>query len=472
MNFTQKYSIYLAGLVLLMTGCTVGPDYVKPEVTSPVAFKEAEGWKVAEPQDHVPRGNWWEVFNDAELNGLEQQVAISNQNLRAAEARFRQAQALVSSSRADYFPSITGSATHTRSKTSILDNSIKSNSPLNNRNTLTFNLNWEADVWGRISRTVEAADASVDASAADIAAALLSAQAELAQDYFAMQVADSQQQLLQDSIKAYQKSMEVTQNRYNAGVASKADVVQAEAQLKSTQAQAADVGIQRAQMEHAIALLIGKAPVELTLKPAPLTVAAPDIPLSMPSTLLERRPDIAAAERRTAAANAQIGVAQAAFYPSLSLTAGAGFQSMTLANFISKPNLFWSLGAALATTIFDAGKRRAVSDQAIATYEENVANYRQTVLTGFQEVEDSLVALRVLQDEQKLQEEALTAARASLTYTTNQYKAGTVSYLDVVTASNIALSNERTLVDLHGRQFANSVLLIKALGGGWAAPAP
>lgn len=472
MNFAQKYSIYVVSLVLLITGCTVGPDYVKPEVDTPAAFKEAEGWKAAEPQDQVPRGNWWEVFNDVELNGLEEQVAISNQNLRAAEASFRQAQALVSSSRSEYFPTITGSATHARSKVSTLDNSINSRSAINNRNILSFNLNWEADVWGAISRTVEAASANADASAADIGAALLSAQAALAADYFAMHAADSQQQLLQETIKAYQKSLEVTQNRYNAGVASKADVVQAEAQLKSTQAQAADVGIQRAQLEHAIALLIGKAPAELTLKPVPLTATAPDIPLSMPSTLLERRPDIAAAERLTAAANAQIGVAQAAFYPSFSLSADAGFQSITLANFISYPNLFWSLGAGLATTIFDAGKRRAVSDQAIAAYDETVANYRQTVLTGFQEVEDSLVALRILQDEQKLQEEALAAARASLTYTLNQYKAGTVNYLAVVVAATIALNNERTLVDLRNRQFANSVLLIKALGGGWTASAP
>ena len=467
MKLTHKSPVVLAFMLSLLSGCMLGPDYVKPETTKPIAYKEAEGWKVAEPKDVAIHEKWWELFNDAQLNALEEQVEISNQNIVAVKARFRQAQALVASSRSAYLPLITGTASKTRNQPSGNSTNSINGPAIRDTNSLSLNLSWEADIWGKIGRTVEASQASFEATASDIAAARLSAQAELAQNYFSLRIADNQKKLLDETVIDYQKSMEVTQNRYKAGVVGKADVVQAETILKSTQAQASDLGIQRAQFEHAIALLIGKAPSELTIKPELLSSTTPNIPLNVPSVLLERRPDIAAAERRVAAANAEIGVAKAAFFPSLTLSALAGFQSNNLSDLLSIPSRIWSLGSSLAIAVFDGGQRRALSDQAIAVYDENVATNRQTVLTGFKEVEDSLAALRVLQEEQKLQAESLEAARLSQSYTINQYKAGVVTYLDVINVNNIALNNERTLINLQGNQMLNSVLLIKALGGGW-----
>ncbi|MEQ1601896.1 MAG: efflux transporter outer membrane subunit [Methylophilaceae bacterium] len=467
MNFPHNFSMSLLAS-LLASACTVGPDYIKPDTTNPATFKEAEGWKIAEPGDSAIPQKWWEVFNDPELNQLEEQVEINNQNLRAVEARFRQSQALVASSRSAYLPLLGINANKTRNQPSGNSTNSINGARIRNTNTLSLNLSWEADIWGRIQRTVESSAAGAEASISDIAAARLSAQAELAQNYFSLRIADSQKKLLDETVLSYQKSMTLTQNRYQAGVVGKSDVVQAETLLKSTQVQAADLAMQRTQFEHAIALLIGKAPAELAIKPTTLNVAIPDIPLSLPSQLLERRPDIAAAERRVASANAQIGVAKAAYFPTLTLSAVAGFQSNNLSDLFNWPSRIWSLGSALALTAFDGGKRHALSDQAVAVYDENVANYRQTVLTGFKEVEDSLIALRVLQEEQKLQAQALEAARASQNYTTNQYKAGIVNYLDVINVYNIALNNERTLINLQGNQMLNSVLLIKALGGGWS----
>lgn len=469
MKFTHKSPVMVLVASLMganISGCTVGPDYVKPEIAQPAAFKEAEGWKVAEPKDIISE-KWWELFNDAQLNALEEQVEISNQNVVVMKARFRQAQALVASSRSAYYPGITANASKTRNQPSGNSTNTINGPAIRDTNSISLNLAWEADVWGRIGRTVEASQAATDASASDIVAARLSAQAELAQNYFSLRIADSQKKLLDETVSAYEKSLLLTQNRYKAGVVGKADVVQADTLLKSTQAQAADLDIQRAQFEHAIALLIGKAPADVVIQPSPLNTVIPDIPLSVPSVLLERRPDIAAAERRVASANAQIGVAKAAYYPSLTLSAVGGYQSNNFSDLFSIPSRIWSLGSALAMTVFDGGQRRALSDQAVAVYDENVATYRQTVLTGFKEVEDSLVALRVLQEEQKLQAAALEAARTSQSYTTNQYKAGIVTYLDVITVNNIALNNERTLITLQGNQMLNSVLLIKALGGGW-----
>ena len=467
MKLTHQSPVVLAFMLSLLSGCMLGPDYVKPETAKPIAYKEAEGWKVAEPKDVAIHEKWWELFNDAQLNALEEQVEISNQNIVAVKARFRQAQALVASSRSAYLPLITGTASKTRNQPSGNSTNSINGPAIRDTNSLSLNLSWEADIWGKIGRTVEASQASFDATASDIAAARLSAQAELAQNYFSLRIADNQKKLLDETVIDYQKSMELTQNRYKAGVVGKADVVQAETILKSTQAQASDLGIQRAQFEHAIALLIGKAPSELTIKPELLNSTTPNIPLNVPSVLLERRPDIAAAERRVAAANAEIGVAKAAYFPSLTLSALAGFQSNNLSDLLSIPSRIWSLGSSLAIAVFDGGQRRALSDQAIAVYDENVATYRQTVLTGFKEVEDSLAALRVLQEEQKLQAESLEAARLSQRYTINQYKAGVVTYLDVINVNNIALNNERTLINLQGNQMLNSVLLIKALGGGW-----
>jgi NodT family efflux transporter outer membrane factor (OMF) lipoprotein len=450
-----------------LSACVVGPDYVKPDVAEPVTYKESAGWKVAEPKDGAIQEKWWQLFNDAELNALVEQVEISNQNIAAVQARFRQSQALVAASRSAFYPEILARAAKTRNQPSGTSTNSINGPAIRDTNTTTLNLNWELDIWGRIRRTVESDQANVEATASDIAAARLSAQAEVAQNYFSLRIADSQKRLLDEAVSSYEKSLTLTTNRFNAGVVGKADVVQAESLLRTTQAQAIDLGIQRAQFEHAIALLIGKAPADLNIQPAVLSDVIPDIPLGVPSQLLERRPDIAAAERRVAAANADIGVAKAAFFPNLTLSALGGFQSNNLNELFLTPSRLWSLGSELAVAVFDGGRRRALSDQAIAIYDENIANYRQTVLNGFREVEDSLAALRVLKEEEEFQAKSLEAARLSETYTINQYKAGIINYLDVITVSNTALNNERVLIDLKGSQMLNSVLLVKALGGGW-----
>jgi NodT family efflux transporter outer membrane factor (OMF) lipoprotein len=453
----------------LLGACGVGPDYVRPAIETPAVFKE--GWKQAEPRDHEDRGKWWEVFNDPLLNGLQEQVSISNQTLARAEAQFRQAAALLDSARAATYPNLTGGVSTTRSRASSTTIAQPSAVPVSRdvvtSHNLPFNATWEADLWGRIGRTVEANAAGAQASAADLEAARLSAQAQLAQNYFQLRALDAQQLLLEDTVSAYEKSMQLTQNRYAAGVVARADVVQAQTQLKTTQAQAIDIGVQRAQLEHSLALLVGKPASNFSIPRAPLTAVPPPIPPALPSTLLERRPDIAAAERRMAAANAQIGVAKAAFFPSLTLSAGTGFQSAAMAQWLTLPSRFWSIGPAIAVPLFDGGLRQAATDQAIAAYDANVAAYRQTVLTGFQEVEDNLAALRILEQEARVQEEAVKTARLSVELTTNQYKAGIVTYLNVIAVQTTALGNERTSVDILNRRLAASVLLVKALGGGW-----
>ena len=453
----------------LLGGCTVGPDYVRPAVETPAAFKE--GWKQAEPRDHEDRGKWWEMFNDPLLNRLQAQVDISNQTLARAEAQFRQAAALVDSASAAYYPTLTGGVSATRSRASSTTIAQPSAVPVSrgvvtNRN-LPFNAAWEADVWGRISRTVEANTAGAQASAADLEAARLSAQAQLAQNYFQLRALDAQRQLLEDTVSAYEKSLQLTQNRYTAGVVARADVVQAQTQLKATQAQAIDIGVQRAQLEHAIASLVGKPASDFSIPRAPLNAVPPPVPPALPSSLLERRPDIAAAERRMAAANAQIGVAKAAFFPALTLSAATGFQSASMEQWLTAPSRFWSIGPAVALSIFDGGLRRAATDQAIAAYDANVAAYRQTVLTGFQEVEDNLAALRILEQEAQVQDEAVKAARQSVELVTHQYKAGIVGYLNVIAVQTATLGNERAALDILNRRLAAAVLLVKALGGGW-----
>jgi NodT family efflux transporter outer membrane factor (OMF) lipoprotein len=393
---------------------------------------------------------------------------LSNQNLVQAAAQFRQARTLVQSARAGYLPSVSANAGATRSSSS-----------LNSRNggftqgfsatsySLSLDAVWEADLWGKVRRTVEANATGAQASAADLDALRLSIRAEVAQNYFQLRALDTQQKLFDETVAAYQRTLTLTQNQYAAGVAAKVDVIQAQTQLKATQAQAIDLGVARAQLEHAIALLLGKLASEYSVAPAPLVAVAPAVPVGVPSSLLERRPDIAAAERRMASANAQIGVAEAAYYPSLTLSASGGFQSTSFTNWLTAPSRFWSLGPALALTLFDGGLRRAQTDQAIAAYDANVAAYRQTVLTGFKEAEDNLAALRILEQEAAVQEEALQNARQSVALTTNQYKAGIVSYLNVVVVQAAALNNERAAVDLLNRRLAASVQLIKALGGGW-----
>ena len=461
----------IAGSLMLLTACTVGPNYVRPEADTPGAYKEMEGWKKAQPGDNIIKGKWWEIFNDPELNALEEKVNISNQNVAAAEAQFRQALAAVRAARSGYFPTVTADASFTRSRQPVGAGGTTISGGTTSDFQLTGGATWEPDLWGKIRRTVEAVEAGAQASAADLEAVRLSMQATLAQDYFQLRTLDAQKRLLDETVIAYKKTLELTKNLYAAGVASKADVLQAETQLKTTQAQAIDVGVQRAQTEHAIALLIGKPASSFSSSVAPLTATPPPIPVGVPSELLERRPDIAAAERSVASANAQIGVAEAAYYPTLTLTASGGFQGTSLSNWLSWPNRLWSIGSAIAETVFDAGLRRAMTDEARAAYDATVASYRQTVLTAFQDVEDNLAALRILEEEARVQEEAVNASQKSLEVTMNQYKAGTVSYLNVIVAQTTKLNNERTAVDISGRRMAASALLVKALGGGWDAPA-
>ena len=456
-------------LALALVGCAVGPDYLRPDAAVSDAYKEATGWKVAEPQDESNRGNWWEIFGDPQLSALIESIDISNQNVRLAEAQFRQAQALAAQSRAVLFPTLDANASITRSRSPTgLVGGTTAGRIINNR-SVALSSSWELDLWGGLRRALESSTAGAQASAADLAAARLSAQAELASDYFQLRVLDAQKQLLDDTATAFDKSLELTRNRYTAGVAAKVDVVQAETQLKSTQAQAIDTGVQRAQFEHAIAILIGKPPSEFSLASVPLAVTMPRVPLGLPSELLERRPDVAAAERRAAAANARIGVAKAAYFPSLTLSGNTGFRSAAATDLFAASSRFWSIGPALAQSIFDAGLRRAQTEQAIAAYDATVAEYRQAVLAGFQEVEDNLAALRILEEEAQVQDDAVRAARESVLLTTNQYKAGILSYINVVTVQTTQLSNERTAVGILGRQLVAAVTLVKALGGGWSA---
>lgn len=462
-----------AAILTILSACaTVGPNYVKPaplppqaKATIPLSYKEVDGWRRAQPKDNVLRGSWWEIYAIPELNALEEQVAVANQNVAQAEANYRQAQALIRASRSGFYPSVTGGASVTRSRRSP----EVGGRGVSNDFLLPIDFSWEIDLWGRVRRTVEASMAGAQASQADLESVLLSAQALLAQDYFQLRTTDAQKKVLEGTIGAYQKSLDLTKNRYTAGVASRADVLQAETQLKTAQAQSIDLEVQRAQLSHAMALLVGKPPSGFSLPVAPLVAAPPDVPIGVPSDLLERRPDIAAAERSVAAANARIGVAEAAFYPNVSLSASAGLEAATLAKWLTWPARFWSVGPAVSEALFDGGLRRAQTEQARAAYDAEVAAYRQTVLTGFQEVEDSLAALRVLEEEAQAQQEALAAARQTVEVVTNQYKAGTVSYLNVIVAQTTALSNEQTALTILGRRLTASVTLIKALGGGWDA---
>ena len=403
-SFKQTWRCAMLAVLFgaVLGGCAVGPDYVRPEVEVPAAFKEQ--WKTAEPRAELTRGPWWQLFGDAELERLIAQVEVSNQNIRAVEAQYRQARALAQQARSEFFPLLTGDAGVTRSRSG--GNAGNASNVGRNYNTsyrAGLDASWEPDLWGRIQRSVESEVAGVQASAADIESVKLSAQAELAQNYFLLRIADARRRVLQETLAAYERSVELTQNQYNVGVVALADVVAAKTQLKSTQAQVVDVGVQRAQLEHAIAVLIGKPPAEFSLPASDAPVVLPPaIPVGMPSELLERRPDVAAAERRTAAANAQIGVAQAAYFPALTLSGAFGYQASSFADLFKSPSLFWSLGPALAQTIFDGGFRKGVKAQALAAYDQSVANYRQTVLLAFQEVEDNLSTLRILEEEAAL----------------------------------------------------------------------
>ncbi len=430
----------VASVLASSVACTVGPDYVRPAVDVPPAYKEARASNAAGTRSELTRGRWWELFGDADLNALAATIDVNNQTIRAAEARVRQALALTEAARSRYYPSLSAGG--------------------NNQN-VGLVAAWELDLWGRIRRNIEASTATAESTAGELEAAKLSLQAQLAQNYFLLRVQDAEIRLLQDSVARYERSLQLTRNQYAVGVASRGDVVQAEAQLMSTRAQALDASVTRAQLEHAIAVLTGKAPADFAIASLPLDVAIPAVPAALPSELLERRPDIAAAERRMAAANAEIGVVEAAYYPSVSLVAGGGFGNRDFAG-----------GALTGWMLFDGGLRQAQSAQASAGYDEAVANYRQTILAAFREVEDNLAALRILEEAAAVQAEAVRAARESVKITNNQYRAGITTYLSVVVVQAAALINERAELGILGRRFVASVTLIKALGGGWEAGTP
>lgn len=464
--------------VLLLSGCMVGPKYVKPSVPAPPAykeqppdsFKESNGWKPAQPADQALRGKWWELFGDSQLNSLEEQLTVSNQNLKVAEARFRQARATIRYNRSAEFPTISTSP-------GISNERFSANRPYFVKSAanngvgdfvLPFDLSYEADVWGRIRRSVTAAREEAQASAADLETVGLSLHAELAVDYFELRSADAQKKLLDDTVKAYTDALQLTQNRFEGGAAPKSDVAQAQTQLDAARVQDTDVTVLRSQYEHAIAILIGQPPASFHLDPLPLSAQPPVIPVGLPTELLERRPDIAAAERRVAEANEQIGIAKAAFFPTVSLSAAAGFEGTSITNWLNWPSRFWAVGPQMAETLFDAGRRRAVSESATAGYDANVASYRQTTLSAFQEVEDNLAALRILEQEAQQQQQAIAAAEESLQLFKNRYEGGVDTYLQVITAQTAALSNERNGIDIMRRRMDASVLLVKALGGGWS----
>ncbi len=464
MSFRLK-PLVVALFASQLTACAVGPDYIRPQAPVATEFKEVKGWKTAQPRDTAISGQWWEIFNDPKLNELESQVA-SNQSLIQAEAQYRQAQGLVQSAQSSLLPVFNLNGSFNNFKSAQGQTQVISGVRTLFGNTVA--MAWEPDLWGKVRRQIEANTGNAQASAATLQALRLSIQSNLAVAYFQLKVLDAQKTLLDETVAAYQKTLDITKNRYAVGVVAKADVVQAETQLQSAKAQAINLGVQRAKLEHAIAVLIGKSPAELSLAASALTTQAPVIPLSLPSELLERRPDIAAAERKVAAANAQIGIAKAAYFPTLNLAMSNGFQSTDVGDLFTVARRYWAFGpAAAALTVFDGGVKNAQYNQAIAGFDASVAAYRQAVLTGFQEVEDNLAAMRILEEQAQVQNQAVASANQALALTNNQYQAGTVSYLNVMTAQTAALSNRQTAVQLQGDRLNAAVLLVKALGGGW-----
>jgi NodT family efflux transporter outer membrane factor (OMF) lipoprotein len=461
---------------LAVAGCNVGPDYVKPSVPAsdaykeppPEAFKTAGAWNEALPADTMPRAKWWESFGDPQLDALEDQVTEANQDLKIAEAHFREARAQVGYNLAAEFPTLSVAP-------SIQSLRFSNNRPYfsNTKTTgdfiLPFDLSYEVDLWGRIGRTVNAAGEEAQATAADLATADLSLHAELALDYVDLRSTDAQQRLLNDTVKAFAQALQLAENRVAGGAAPESDAAEARTQLGTTRVQATDLAAQRAQYEHAIAVLIGKPPASFSLAPAPLDLKPPVVPIGLPSELLERRPDIAAAERRVAEANEQIGIAKAAYYPSLLLNAESGFEGSTMATWFNWPSLFWAVGLSVGETLFDGGRRRAASEGALAAYDATVASYRQTTLSAFQDVEDNLETLRVLEGEAQQQDDAVASAKNAEQLANNRYVGGRDTYLQVITTQTASLSNERNATDILRRRMEASVLLIKALGGGWQA---
>jgi len=446
---------------LSLAACAVGPDYHRPIVETPPAFREASGWTQAQPGTADMQSDWWTLFGDDQLNNLERQVAISNQNLKAAAAAYRQARALVGENISNLFPTVGVNASADRSHQAGVTA---------NHYSASVGGTWALDVWGRVRRTVEGARANAQASGDDLAAATLSAQAELAVDYIELRAADEQKRLLDATVAADRASLRVAQNRYDVGVAARGDVAAQQSQLAQTQAQAVDLERQRAILEHAIAVLIGKPPAELTIAPTDWRLTPPSVPLSVPSTLLQRRPDIAAAERHAAAASAQIGVAQSAFFPDITLSASTGGASNVLADIVSAPNAVWSVGAALAGTLLDFGGRAANVSAARSGYQQAVAQYRQTVLNAFQDVEDNLASARVFESEQTYRDSATTAANEAERVALNQYRAGTIDQTTLLVAQSTARDARISALQISSERLTTAVTLIEALGGGWSAP--
>jgi NodT family efflux transporter outer membrane factor (OMF) lipoprotein len=465
-----------ATFALLLAGCTVGPKYKTPSVPMADSFKEATPddyktagtWLPAKPDDAASRGKWWRIFGDPELDTLEEQLTVSNQDLKTAEARFREARAMVGYQRAGLFPTISVGA----NTSSLMDSHHQpyffiTNPQPEGSLQLPFDLNYEVDLWGSIHRTVAAAREEAQASAADLQTMGLSLHAELALDYIELRSADAQQKLLNDTVKAYSDALRLTQDRLSGGYAPVSDVAQAQTQLQTTQVQATDIGVMRAQYEHAIAVLTGQPPATFSLPPTPLNLQPPEVPPGIPSDLLQRRPDVAASERRVAEANEQIGIAKAAYYPTLNFSALSGFWGTNGATWFGWPSLFWSVGTSLTQPLFDGGRISAQNRVVRAAYDASVASYRQTVLTAFQQVEDNLAALRILHDEAAQQRAAVESAEKSLHIFTNLYVGGEGTYLQVITAQTFALQNERNNVDIQRRRMEADILLVKALGGGW-----
>ena len=462
--------------LLLLGGCAVGPKYVRPAVQSAPAYKEltlseydqTDGWKVAQPKDDAFRGKWWEIFGDPQLNALEEQVSVSNQNVAAATANFLAARALVKQARSSYFPTVTTSVAIANSRTSSAGNqySATQGSPATYY-SMSHDASYVPDLWGKIRNNVKSSAYNAQATAADLENVRLTAQADLAVYYYQLRSYDSLKRLYDGTVAAYKEYLDLTRARFETGIDSDESVAQAETQLETAQAQATDLGIFRAQYEHAIALLLGKTPSAFSLPLEPLKTSPPAIPIGLPSQLLERRPDIAAAERLVAQANAQIGIAKAAYFPALTLNASAGFNSSSLLSWLSWPSRYWSVGPTLAQTVFDGGLRKATVEQYRAIYDQETANYRETVLTAFQQVEDNLASMRILSQEIQQQDAAVRSAERNLALATERYKLGIDPYLNVITAQTTLLSNRTTETNLRMKQMTASVQLIEALGGGW-----
>lgn len=470
-------AIGVTGL-LLLAGCKVGPDYVRPLAPVPAAYKEA-GWQVAQPSDGADPGAWWSIYRDPVLDGLERQIDVSNQNLKAADAAFRQSEAIVAQARAGFFPTETITAAAQRSRggggggsaavAAAIGGGGGGGGRISNFFSLSESVSWVPDLWGKVWRTVEGDIDTAQSNAADVASARLAAQGALASDYLQLRVADELKRLLDDAVKGYTESLRIVRNQYNAGIVAASDVAQAETQLENARAQSIAIGVTRAQFEHAIAVLTGRPPAEVTIAPLEQAILVPDVPAGLPAELLQRRPDIAAAERRMASANEQIGVAEAAFFPNITLTGNSGTQASKLNKLLTAANRVWSFGGNVVETVFDAGSRHSQVEQARAAYDAAVADYRQTVLTGFQQVEDELSALRILAQQAAAQEAAVRASREAAAIIFNQYKAGTVAYTNVVVAQTAALSNAETAVNIRQSRLVASAALVQALGGGWNA---